>query len=52
MVNMLGPRMGEDEYIVKVDKDKLVQHIPQNIADQVLEDRGALVRPKCITKYS
>lgn len=35
---MVGLRLGRNQYVIQIYKHKLVQHIPQYIIDQVLED--------------
>jgi hypothetical protein len=42
----------EDKDVVDVNKHGAVQHVPEDIVDQGLEDSGALVSPKGITRYS
>lgn len=34
-----------------VDKNKVIQHVPENVANKCLKTAGALLRPKGITKY-
>lgn len=52
MVDVLLNELGEDQDVIKVDKDKVVVHVPKHVVLQCLKITGLLVSPKGITKYS
>ena len=39
-------RLGEDQDVVEVNENGMVQHVPENVIDQGLEDRGGVGEPE------
>ena len=38
VVDMFLPGLGKDTDVIQVDEDKLVEHVPEEVVDQGLED--------------
>lgn len=39
-------QVGEDQYVVEVDKDVVSQHVSEDFVDKGLEDRGRFGEPE------
>jgi hypothetical protein len=50
--NVFLGRMGENQDVIELYKNKPIQHVPEHIVNQSLEDSKSLVSPNGMIRYS